>query len=304
RTKYAEYLYNTLFDKSIEEQEKFETERYQFERNLPEIPNTHNFDPANILPIPEYKNTHPFSDNITRENHEKLKKLCPRPEQLAELLSKEVNYSLLSFGHIDLLKERYDKLVEQNEKLSETDTEFDPLKTDVQILEMEVYTPTETTNKQPQNHTALHQKNTQKAKHQYSAKADIQKQKHGFEAELHAYHTLKDMYGEKNVRWLSGNAVKAGVLIGGGDDSLGYDMTYTDSDGNVQFVEVKSATHIGGDTYSFILTDNEEQTATENIDNYSIFLVIDDKIKVITADALIHNLLPNAKTDQKTVFYP
>ena len=41
-----------------------------------------------------------------------------------------------------------------------------------------------------------------------------------------------------DAKWVSGNAEKAGYLKKNeGDDTLGYDIKYTDSDGCVQLVE-------------------------------------------------------------------
>ena len=298
--KYQEYLYNTLFYKPITEQEKFVSEFNRFTYNLSDIPNSHNFNPQDILPIPKYENKHPFVRDIIDKNYKKLKPLCQNKDVLDELLSSSSNTSLLYFGQIDILKNRYNELIVQNEKNHSADT-YDQ-NTERKILKLELYTSSDNTTQTQTKQISISHGKLLHVKRQHSQKMDVQKQKHGLEAERAAYDTLVKEYGSDNVRWLSGNASKAGVIIGSGDDTLGYDMKYTDSEGNVQFVEVKSATRIGADEYSFVLTDNEERTARDHRDNYFVFLVMDTKIKIISANDLINDLLKKAKIEQKICF--
>ncbi len=300
---YQGYLYNVLYDKPVEEQEKFVLELDKFEKaayNLPEISNSHNFNPADVLPIPEYENKHQFSKDILDKNYKKLNAICPDKDILEELLNNHSNMSLLYFGQIDILKNRYDELIAHNAANQSCDTSGQDVKRD--ILEIELYTPSNNTNQTDIKQSLTRHTKSIHGKRQHNKKIDIQKQKRGLEAEWAAYDKLVSLYGPENVRWVSGNAAKAGVIIGSGDDTLGYDMTYTDIDGNVQFIEVKSATDIGDNKYSFILTSNEEQTARENLDSYYIFLVMDKKIKKILANDLINDLLRSAKIEQKICF--
>ena len=96
------------------------------------------------------------------------------------------------------------------------------------------------------------------------------KEKHGFIAECKVYHTLQTLYGESgSVVWVSGNGFRANANLGG-DDSLGYDIWYTDLEGNKRYVEVKgsSSNHI-----EFVLTKNELEFAMQHPDEYEVWYI-------------------------------
>lgn len=67
---------------------------------------------------------------------------------------------------------------------------------------------------------------------------------------------------------MSGNAQKAGI-IDRGDDTLGYDIKYSDTDG-IHYVEVKSSK---SDNIEFTLTKNEFDFAEKNKDKFEIWFV-------------------------------
>jgi hypothetical protein len=88
-------------------------------------------------------------------------------------------------------------------------------------------------------------------------------------AERFVYDQMKSTY--QNVVWVSENAKKDGVNpdgIGG----LGYDLKYTNEDGETIFVEIKSTSGTG---ISFMITENELNFAETHPMQYEVILVTD-----------------------------
>lgn len=115
----------------------------------------------------------------------------------------------------------------------------------------------------------------QKAIH--SESTDITKQKIGLIGEAIVYKELKRQYS--STTWVSGNAEKAGVIQEGrGNDTLGYDMYYTDEDGTIQYIEVKSS---HDDSIAFHISDSELKFAMNHAKSYEIIFVKlgDNKLK-------------------------
>ncbi len=97
----------------------------------------------------------------------------------------------------------------------------------------------------------------------------------GFVAESKVYNVLTNRIKDNgSVEWVSGNAQKAGK-ISQGDDSLGYDLKYSDSNGT-HYVEVKGSS---SNLIEFNLTKNEFEFADKNKDFYELWFVFigDDK---------------------------
>ena len=69
---------------------------------------------------------------------------------------------------------------------------------------------------------------------------------------------------------MSGNAEKAGQAIKG-DDTLGYDIKYTDEDGSIQYVEVKASR---SEEIVFMISDSELRFGCDNAKNYEIVYVV------------------------------
>lgn len=78
--------------------------------------------------------------------------------------------------------------------------------------------------------------------------------------------------GYKNVCWVSGNSDEPVR-----DDSLGYDIRYTDKKGKEIFLEVKA---ISSDN-SFFISENEKKCGLKHSEKYVMALVIDKKIHFI-----------------------
>lgn len=108
----------------------------------------------------------------------------------------------------------------------------------------------------------------------HSEVTDRKKQEIGIIGEAYVYNALLALYPD--VRWVSGNAEKAGRTLKG-DDTCGYDIKYTDTDGRIQYVEVKTSRN---EEILFFLSDSELHFARNNASNYEIiFVVIDENGK-------------------------
>ncbi len=104
----------------------------------------------------------------------------------------------------------------------------------------------------------------------YDTTANVTKEENGFKAESKVYHTLRARIGSKgSVVWVSGNGYRANENKGG-DDSLGYDIWYSDEKGKKHYVEVKSST---SENVEFILTKNELEFAEQHSEEYEIWYV-------------------------------
>ena len=96
------------------------------------------------------------------------------------------------------------------------------------------------------------------------------KEENGFIAESKVYHTLRARIGSKgSVVWVSGNGYRANENKGG-DDSLGYDIWYSDENGKKHYVEVKGST---SENVEFVLTKNELESAELYAEEYEIWYV-------------------------------
>ncbi len=104
----------------------------------------------------------------------------------------------------------------------------------------------------------------------YEATTTQAKEENGYKAESKVYHTLCSRIGEKGtVAWVSGNGYHANANTVG-DDSLGYDIWYSDEAGKKHYVEVKGST---SENIEFTLTRNEFDFAEQHLDEYEIWYV-------------------------------
>lgn len=126
-----------------------------------------------------------------------------------------------------------------------------------------------------QNRKINHNKHTQKV---VSEQSQSTKDYNGFIAEDIVYHTiLKRIKGSGSVGWDSGNAQKAGIK-GKCDDTLGYDIRYSDADEKEHYVEVKgTSSKFSSDIIEFNLTKNEYEFADKKKDAYELWFVFIDK---------------------------
>ena len=302
RAIYKTWLYNNLLNKDVKEQSEFEALMRDYDQfaEMVNVPNIHVFNPASLKPIPDITGLTQYTDSIYNVNLEKLSVLCPNSDILTEILNSDTNVSLLTFGNIDIIKEKYDTAI-QAQATQHDDTATD-LATKDKILEIHLHQYQDLSN--DKNLSQQNNRTKTNIKRQHSAKSDVQKQKSGLNAEQRVYNKLCcDFPG--TVEWVSSNAVKAEVLAPGqADDRLGYDMRYTDESGNLRYAEVKNAGDLKTDTCSFIITQNEENFAKEHTHQYSIFLVVDDShIEQITGDNLMKYLV-NAVPESKKCVIP
>lgn len=103
----------------------------------------------------------------------------------------------------------------------------------------------------------------------HSESSQETKDYNGFVAESKVFNVLEKKIGENgSVEWLSGNAEKANK-VEHGDDTLGYDMRYSDSNG-IHYVEVKGSS---ANNIEFTLTKNEFDFAEKHKDSYELWFV-------------------------------
>jgi hypothetical protein len=103
----------------------------------------------------------------------------------------------------------------------------------------------------------------------HSESSQETKDYNGFVAESKVFNVLEKKIGENgSVEWLSGNAEKASK-VDHGDDTLGYDMKYSDSNG-IHYVEVKGSS---ASNIEFTLTKNEFDFAEKHKDSYELWFV-------------------------------
>ncbi len=279
--KYKTWLYCDLLKKTAAEQEKFYDtvdDFYYQESKKCENFNSCNFEPEKEFPVPEPEQPDISTDKIWKQQYEKLKNICININIDEELRNNNRIKSLLLFGNLESIKQYFDKRQNETIKIDETESETDLSAENIKIEELQY------TKVIKNSHRSSHQKSSQ-----HSQKTDERKQKSGIKAELLVYNRLLNDKSNKynDIKWLSGNAEKAKFINSAqGNDNLGYDMTYTDENGNIQYVEVKKATQESNNVYSFIISQNEENFALKNINNYSVFLVINDTIKYIRGSNL------------------
>lgn len=103
----------------------------------------------------------------------------------------------------------------------------------------------------------------------HSESSQETKDYNGFVAESKVFNVLEKKIGKNgSVEWLSGNAEKANK-VEHGDDTLGYDMRYSDSNG-IHYVEVKGSS---ANNIEFTLTKNEFDFAEKHKDSYELWFV-------------------------------
>ena len=171
--------------------------------------------------------------------------------------------SLLYFGDFDALDEAYNtrKTDLDNAQAQESKTLSATSATPVPIKRIDVSAPSATSSKN--GHTPR----------TGSRMAGMKRERNisdwGAFAERFVYDQMKSAF--QNVVWVSENAKKEGVNpdgIGG----LGYDLKYTNEDGETIFVEIKSTSGTG---IAFVITENELNFAETHPRHYEVILVTD-----------------------------
>lgn len=269
---YKKLLFNFLKEKDENEKSHFLNKSKQFENyGVNSIENSVNFNPKNkiIEAFPLLNNN--FMENIDIENvYTSNRKEFIRGKKsniIEEVLSTFEAKSLLYFRCFDTLNNQYDKFAETKKLLSNALISANDIENSVEqnaeIVLGVNYTPTNITNTKRKGSSGG----------TYSgAKENENKISNGEKSEQIVYNELIKLFGIDNVIPKSGILEKYTNRVG--DDSLGYDLEYTDKDGQKKFVEIKTL-QIKTENYSFILSDNEHNTAKEKGDSYEIWGVIE-----------------------------
>ena len=270
---YKKILFNFLKEKDENEKTKFLNKCKQFENY--EINNIENSVYFNLeckikerFPLLNNNLTEKIDiDNIYATNREEFIK-DKEPDIIDELLSTFEAKSLIIFKCFDTLNNQYNELAETKKPLNNTSTPTNNVENAVEqnvvIITDINYTPTNT----PSNY----RKGSGGGTHSVSKYNNPNKISHGEKSEQLVYDYLIKQVDIKDVIPKSGILEKYTNRVG--DDSLGYDLEYTDKDGYKKFVEIKTL-QIRNENYSFILSDNEHDTAEEKGDNYEIWGVIE-----------------------------
>lgn len=170
--------------------------------------------------------------------------------------------SLLYFGDFDELNEIYSKKKADIEAAQEREATILYAQTapSIPIISVDSVSPANGTSG-----------NNASSSHTGSRMAGMKRERDisawGAFAEKLVYEQMRSSYN--NVIWVSENAKKEGVNpdgIGG----LGYDLKYTNADGKIAYVEIKSAV---SSNITFIITENELNFAEEHPAQYEVFLV-------------------------------
>lgn len=111
-------------------------------------------------------------------------------------------------------------------------------------------------------------KHRKRHKKVHSESSDKKKQEIGMVGEAYVYKELLKLHPD--AIWVSGNAEKAGRILKG-DDTCGYDIKYTDENGVIQYVEVKSSRN---EEITFSISDSELRFGCQNASSYEIIYVV------------------------------
>lgn len=204
-------------------------------------------------------------------------------EFLSEFMSSNTNKGLLLFEHYEILKNKYDKYCDQVRNSESDDrNQFNINEGTATTIDTttKIHALSDDThdNKGPSNHR------NNSVTHDF--KRNDTRQRNGDSAEKKVYDMLSQNH---EVHWVSSAAERhkaRGSLDAVDGDSAGYDMLYTEN-GVKKYVEVKSATRVGKDKFSFMMSKNEENCARDNLDNYFVYLVIDNTLHPITGQILL-----------------
>lgn len=287
---YKTYCYNKLVGASPEEQEKFTAMVNDFAgyANDNIVPNIHDFDPKIFAPNPGTYTTIIDTDALYDQNYKKLYQTCTDADALTEILNTDSNISLLTFGNIQALTDKYNEYIRKRTHANIASNTTNNNAQSGQILKIDQHQAPKNLNDAtpPQSSSSSIGGGRHSGKRRHTAQSDTQKQAAGLRAEQHVYNALMKQF--TNVQWISSNAEKAGILAKGkGDDRKGYDILYKDKDGKIKYAEVKNATYAGDKKFTFLFSTNEEKFARANIHNYSVFMVVNDKkIKQISDNDL------------------
>ena len=271
---YKNKLYESLIDKPVEAQERFLKEYYLFGQFDFDVQNTAYFK-ANEVFYSQWaiinEDSKYDADGVYRTNRD----LFVKDKEIIiveDLLKSAGNDSLLYFGNFDALNSRYDVCKETHQKEVATENALkSSQKTFVATLQNVDVTAPKANTEEPRRKTPQGNRNTGMGKQRSN-------EDWGLYAERSVYRELIRLYGKKSVKWVSENARKDNVNPDGGA-GYGYDIKYTDTNGKVIFVEVKSAK---GSDLNFIITENELRFAEQNAKYHEIILVTDIENEPIT----------------------
>jgi hypothetical protein len=206
-------------------------------------------------------------------------------DEIEHFLSDPKNRSLLYFGEIDVLIERFSKKcsrpsggggVKKKKSITLNGTNVEYEEDDYKTLAENVDSDLESNDYDFEPHTP------KKGVPKKGASAGLgggpgprgrvvkQTKEIGFLGEKYVYGTLVKKYGKEKVIWASEYAKIMNVNLEG-RDNIGYDIAYTDDDGKQRYVEVKATKN---DDLTFFISKAEVCFGQENSSDYEVILIL------------------------------
>lgn len=198
-------------------------------------------------------------------------------EEFKLFFEDEKRQSLLYFGKIQyLIKEIKKWLSQQRKKDANKTSQLLPEQVAIKYANqrkppVEHITPNRAPERVQQNQKTVANYGMNKYDGQ---KSNQQKQTIGMVAEMIVYETLCEDENIETIKWISKYAARIDSTYPGynsyGTDGLGYDIEYTDKEGNKYYVEVKGKSD---NTNCFEITDQELKKAQNEKEYYQVFFV-------------------------------
>lgn len=197
-------------------------------------------------------------------------------ERLCKQYSLTTIEAYLIFGKINELIRKDQEICEEKYFVASPTRTLKELVSDVFASPATGFSDMEIESKCECNERIHSEKQHRQSKRIYSEITERKKQEIGIVGEAFVFKELLNLYPD--AQWISGNAQKVGRAPKG-DDTCGYDIKYTDSDGIIQYVEVKASRN---KDITFVLSDSELRFACKNSACYEIIYVVigDDGLPV------------------------
>lgn len=270
--KYKCTHYDRLKDKPLSEKKTLVENFLDFEEIKIKTENTVEFDCDKAI-ISQLKIREDVKcidlDNKYKREKNRLKKRLENHVYFEEFLQSTVNMSLLYYGEIDELINRYNQYAKKMDDDSVTNSSnISPQKIGV------VFQPdTRPINEKDGKNGESWKGGNRKTGFSISRSKNDQ-ERTGLLGERLVYNMLLKDGSFTNVRWVSENAKKDNVNPQG-MAGKGYDIDCIDNNGERQYIEVKTSKAPLSEGIRFFYSDNEYRFASEHIGNYSVYYVCD-----------------------------
>ncbi len=268
------YFYNEFKDKDLSENIKLDEVIHQYkEKYYKMICNSIHFDIEKIkkeieTDLSKYEYIDLNNKYFSNRKEWKNKHSDSKADKLSDFINNDEYKWLFYFMKFDELDKIFTKLYP--EKINEEEINYDISdKSDNLIVPIGEMECSRTVNIN-ENHNSDIDNNHRRSLMKERRINEKNLEKIGTRGELVAYNSLKAIYGEDNVKWVSQYAKEKNVNRNG-KDGLGYDIDYIDENGNTKYVEVKTSEKSG--ISEFYLSYNEYRFAEANSSAYELYFV-------------------------------